>query len=88
MIKEELLRRSPIRLLEKSIQGGLAAGEMGIVASQRGVGKTSVLVQIALDRLLQGRKVIHVSFVQHRQNVLIWYDDIFEEFTSRKDIDG
>jgi len=41
MIKEELIRRSPIRLFERSIQGGLKPGEMGIIASQRGVGKTS-----------------------------------------------
>jgi predicted ATP-dependent serine protease len=56
MINEELIQRSPIRILEKSIHGGLKAGEIGAVASQRGVGKTSVLVQVALDKLLQGKK--------------------------------
>ncbi|MCL2600314.1 MAG: hypothetical protein FWD88_03945 [Treponema sp.] len=80
MIKEELIRRSPIRSFEQSIQGGLKPGEVGIVASQRGVGKTSVLVQLAMDKLLQGKKVIHVSFAQLRQNVFIWYEDIFEGF--------
>ncbi|MCL2192571.1 MAG: AAA family ATPase [Treponema sp.] len=87
MIKEELIRRSPIRLFEQSIQGGLKLGEIGIVASQRGVGKTSVLVQLALDKLLQGKKVIHVSFAQQRQNVFAWYEDIFEEFASSKNLE-
>jgi len=87
MIKEELIRRSPIRLFEQSIQGGLKPGEMGIVASQRGVGKTSVLVQLALDKLLQGKKVIHVSFAQQRQNVFAWYEDLFEGFTSSKNLE-
>jgi len=87
MIKEELIRRSPIRVFERSIQGGLKPGEIGIVASQRGVGKTSVLVQIALDKLLQGKKAIHVSFAQNRrQNVFAWYEDIFEEFVGSKDL--
>jgi len=88
MIKEELIRRSPIRLFEQSIQGGLNPGEIGIIASQRGVGKTSVLVQFALDKLLQGKKVIHVSFAQRRQNVFAWYEDIFEEFVGSKDLEG
>jgi len=87
MIKEELIRRSPIRLFEQSIQGGLKPGEMGIVASQRGVGKTSVLVQLALDKLLQGKKVIHVSFAQQRQNVFAWYEDIFEGFAGSRNLE-
>jgi len=88
MIKEELIRRSPIRLFERSIQGGLQPGEMGIIASQRGVGKTSVLVQLAMDRLLQGKKVIHVSFAQLRQDLFIWYEDIFEGFIGSKNLES
>ena len=82
----ELLQRSPIRILELSINGGLKAGETGVVASQSGLGKTSVLVQLALDKLLQGKKVIHVSFAQHTHYVLAWYEDIFNEFISRKNL--
>jgi hypothetical protein len=42
-----------------------------------------VLVQIALDRLLQGSKVIHVSFTQHADYVLTWYKNIFDEFLKK-----
>jgi hypothetical protein len=45
-----------------------------------------MLVQLALDKLLQGKKVIHVSFTQHTYYVLSWYEDIFEEFISRKNL--
>ena len=87
MIKEELIERSPVRILEKSIHGGLKTGEIGIIASaSAGVGKTSVLVQLALDKLLQGKKVIHVSFSQHTNYVLLWYADIFEEITKKKNL--
>jgi hypothetical protein len=88
MVKEELVSRSPVRIFEQSIHGGLRAGEIGIIASQRGIGKTSVLVQIALDKLLQARKVIHVSFTQHTDYVLAWYEDIFDEFVSRKNLEN
>jgi hypothetical protein len=87
MIKEELIQRSPVRIFEKSIHGGLKPGEIGVIASPSGVGKTSVLVQIALDKLLQGKKVIHVSFTQHTQYVLSWYEDIFDEFSRKKNLD-
>jgi hypothetical protein len=88
MILSELIQRSPVRVFEKSIHGGLKAGDIGIIASPSGVGKTSVLVQIALDKLLQGKKVIHVSFTQHTDYVLAWYEDIFDEFTKKKNLEN
>jgi len=88
MVLNELIQRSPIRIFEKSIHGGLKAGELGVIASQSGIGKTSVLVQIALDKLLQGKKVIHVSFTQHTHHVLAWYEDIFNEFISKKNLEN
>jgi archaellum biogenesis ATPase FlaH len=88
MILSELVQRSPIRIFEQSIHGGLKSGEIGIIASRAGIGKTSVLVQLALDKLLQGKKVIHVSFTQHSDYVLAWYEDIFDEFISRKNLEN
>jgi len=88
MIKEELLQCSPLRMFDQSIHGGLKAGEIGIIASKRGLGKTSVLVQIALDKLLQGKKVIHVSFTQDTKYVLSWYEDIFNEFIKKENLEN
>jgi len=88
MVKSELIQRSPIRIFEQSIHGGLKAGEIGIIASPNGVGKTSVLVQLALDKLLQEKKVIHVSFTQHVQYVPVWYEDIFEEIINKKNLEN
>jgi ABC-type Na+ transport system ATPase subunit NatA len=94
MVKEELVQRSPIRIFEKSINGGLKPGEIGVIASPNGVGKTSVLVQLALDKLLQGKKVIHVSFPRHgslgqqSQYILVWYEDIFNAFISKKNLEN
>jgi len=88
MVLNELIQRSPIRIFEQSINGGLKPGEIGIIASPNGVGKTSVLVQLALDKLLQGRKVIHVSFTQHVQYVPLWYEDIFDEIINKKNLEN
>jgi len=86
MVISELIQRSPVRIFMDSIQGGLKPGELGLIASPSGIGKTSVLVQIALDKLLQGKKVIHVSFAQHTDYILTWYESIFEEFTRKKNL--
>jgi hypothetical protein len=88
VILSELIQRSPIRIFEQSINGGLKAGEIGVIASPNGVGKTSVLVQLALDKLLQGKKVIHVSFTQDTHYVPIWYEDIFDEFINKKNLEN
>jgi len=88
MVISELLQRSPIRVLEQSISGGLKAGEFGVIAAPSGIGKTSVLVQIALDKLLQDKKVIHISFNRHTDYVLVWYKDIFTEFTKKRNLEN
>ena len=87
MVKQELIQRSPVRIFEKSIHGGLKAGDLGVIASRKGVGKTAVLVQIALDKLMQGKKVIHVSFTQHTDYVIAWYEDIFAEIAKKKNLE-
>ncbi len=87
MLKEELVAKSPVRVLEKSIEGGLKSGNIGVIASKKGVGKTSVLVQIALDKLLQGQKVIHVSFTSHTSHVIDWYENIFAEVAKKRGLE-
>jgi predicted ATP-dependent serine protease len=88
MIKAELISRSPVRIFEKSINGGLQAGEIGLIASAAGIGKTSILVQIALDKLLQGKKIIHISFTQDHDYVVAWYQDIFDQFIKSKNVEN
>ena len=88
MVKEELIQRSPVRIFEKSIKGALKTGEIGVIAAPNGIGKTSVLVQIALDKLLQAQKVIHVSFTQHNNYVLAWYENIFDEFIQKHEAES
>ncbi|MFI3257701.1 MAG: hypothetical protein R3Y36_05325 [Spirochaetales bacterium] len=88
MIKEDLINRSPVRFLEQATNGGLKKGEIGILTSKKGLGKTAVLVQIGLDALLQEKQVIHVSFTQHASHVITWYEDIFSEMSKKKNLAG
>lgn len=84
MIKQELIDRSPARFFDNATNGGLKAGEIGVLTSKKGLGKTSVLVQIGLDMLLQDKQVVHVSFNQQSDFVMSWYEDIFAEISKKK----
>ncbi len=53
MYRNDVNERSPMRVFERSMHGGLGRGNVGVVASRPGVGKTPLLVQIGLDDLLR-----------------------------------
>ncbi|MBQ2314804.1 MAG: hypothetical protein II187_07850 [Treponema sp.] len=86
MGKQELFESSPIRAFDAATNGGLKAGELGLVTAKKGLGKTSVLVQFGMDTLLNGQQLVHVSFDQHSSNVITWYDGIFTEISKKKTI--
>ncbi len=87
MIKEELIERSPLRVLEESIQGGLGTGNIGVLASRKGVGKTACLVHIATDKLFQNKPVIHVSYSSRVDYIINWYEDIFKEIAKKRELE-
>jgi archaellum biogenesis ATPase FlaH len=88
VVKEELVRRSPLRILEKTIHGGLGKGNLGAIAAKRGVGKTAFLVHLATDQLFQGKHVIHVSFSASTAHIIDWYEEIFFELKKRHNLDA
>jgi len=83
MVKKELIRRSPLRILEKSIKEPLKKGDIIVLASPKGIGKTGCLVHIATDSLLQSKHVIHVSFSVRTDHIISWYEDIFKQLSKK-----
>jgi|GEM_PF-14426 len=81
MYRKEVNERSPMRVFEKSMHGGLGRGNVGLVAARPGVGKTPVLVQIALDDLLRDRRVLHISHEHAVDHVRAYYDEIFHDLS-------
>ncbi len=77
MHRKDLNERSPLRLLEQSIHGGLGRGNIGVVVARHGLGKSAVLVGIALDDLMHARKVLHVALDERFDKIRDYYDEIF-----------
>ena len=75
----ELSERSPLRVLDRSIHGGLGTGNLGVVCAGPGAGKTAFLVAVALDHLLRDRQVLHVALDHTVDRVRNYYDEIFAE---------
>jgi len=61
MQQGELPERGPLRAMLAALQGGLRPGETGLVRARAGSGKTALLMQLALDRLVRGDMVLHVA---------------------------
>ena len=74
--------RSPLRLLEQGLHGGLGRGNLGLVLAAPGVGKSSFLVGVALDELLRGKPVLHVACDHGVQHVRDHYDTVFEDLVA------
>ena len=82
MYRKFLNARSPLRLLEKGLHGGLGPGNVGIFLAGHGVGKGSVLVGVALDELLRSGNVLHVSLADTVSHVRAHYDTVFEDLAA------
>ncbi|MBR0486958.1 MAG: hypothetical protein IJJ70_04530 [Treponema sp.] len=85
MVKQDLYEKSPVRLFDE-VTGGIKTGEIALVTSKKGLGKTSVLVQFGMDTLLKDEQLVHVTFDLHSSNVISWYDGIFTEISKKKNI--
>ena len=84
---QQLNSMSPLRVFEESINGGLGKGNLGVIVSKHGVGKTACLVHLATDKLFKGENVIHVSFSGNVEHVINWYKEVFKEIAEIQSLD-
>jgi hypothetical protein len=79
MYSREVGERSPLRVFERSIHGGLGRGNLGLVLSRAGGGKTALLIAIATDDCLRDRKVLHVNTRDSAEKVREFYEQVFHD---------
>ena len=78
MQKEDLIKKNPLRVLNPLSAESLPDHRMGLVMARAGLGKTAILVQIAMDSMLRGQKVLHVSVGEDLGKAKAWYEDVFQ----------
>lgn len=82
MLKKDLIAKNPLGAFKTDANGQEVSQRMGLVMARAGLGKTAILVQIALDNMLHGKQVLHVSVGQNIQKTKSWYDDILRDITA------
>jgi len=87
MYRKDVNARSPLRILEQSIHGGLGKGNLGVLVAPAGVGKTACLVQIGLDDLMRERDVVHIALGQTVEYVSAFYDTLFDDLASQTQLE-
>lgn len=83
MLKQELILRNPLRQLGFETEDILPAGGFGAVLAHAGVGKTALLVQLAINGMLRSRNVLHVSLNDPVNKVNLWYSELFQHLAGR-----
>ncbi len=78
----DLNKLSPLRRFEQSIDGGLGKGNLGVLVSKHGIGKTACLVHLAMYKLYKGEHVVHVSFSDNVEHVVNWYKEYLNELSN------
>ena len=76
MLKQDLILRNPLRLLDTNGHEILPSGGFGAVLARAGVGKTAFIIQIALNSLLQHKNVLHISLNEPISKVNVWYQEV------------
>lgn len=79
MYRKDVNERSPLRILERSIHGGVGKGNLGVVMGRAGTGKTGFLVHVGLDDAMRERNVLHFALGQTLEHVQGWYDAIYSD---------
>ena len=77
MTKKELIFRNPFGALGIDCDDMINGGELGAVMARAGLGKTSLVVQMALHAMARGKNVLHVSLDEPVKKVNVWYSEMF-----------
>jgi hypothetical protein len=82
MLKKEIIYRNPLINLGYENEDILPNGGFGAVLAHAGVGKTALLVQVALNTMLREQPVLHVSLNDAVSKVDVWYQELFQNIAA------
>lgn len=87
-IREEQIREKLLDSLTGEAEDLMEAGRFGSVFAHAGIGKTALLVQLAIRAMMRGKNVLHVSLHDPVQKVALWYEELFQDAARRQGIQG
>lgn len=82
MLKKEIIYRNPLVNLGYEHEDILSNGGLGAVLAHAGVGKTALLVQVALNMMIREKSVLHLSLQDAVKKVDLWYHELFHNIAA------
>jgi len=77
---------NPFRKMGNDTEDVIQKGEIGAVLARAGVGKTALLVQLALNALLRNKNVLHISLNDPVTKVSLWYKEVFNNLAEQNKV--
>ena len=74
--------KTPWDVINEIMDGGLGAGELGVIVAPAGIGKSSTLQALGSEVIKQGKTVVHYSLELNENYVGLRYDSIFSGVTT------
>jgi hypothetical protein len=87
MLKKDLILQNPLRLIAPESEDIISEGGFGAVLARAGVGKTSLLIQIALNALLGGKNVLHIGLDDPIKKVCLRYEEVLNRLSKQYHMD-
>ena len=79
MTENKPVPQNPLKLLGLDSDDIFEDGGFGVIFARAGVGKTSFLVQLGLNAMLNGKKALHISLKDPVAKVNLWYKEVFRD---------
>lgn len=86
MFKNSLSLRHPLGRLVGNETEIIQDGGFGAILAYAGVGKTALLIQIAIFNLLSNKNVLHISLNDPVKKVGLWYKEVYRNIASQHSI--
>jgi len=74
--------KNPLMLLGYASEDILPEGGFGAVLASAGVGKTALMVQLALYAMIRSKNVLHISLDDPVNKVALWYKEVFQNIST------
>ena len=81
MQNHTLMLRDPLKMIGNNAGKNIEKGGFAAILARAGVGKTALLVQLALHAMVNGKNVLHISTEDPVDKVNLWYQEVFNRLT-------
>ncbi len=87
-MENEMQEKHPLRALGLDSAMAGEGVSRGLLMARAGLGKTAILVQFALDCMLQGNNVLHVAIGEGLDKTRDWYSDMLATITDGEKLEN